>query len=149
MNKKIKVIELLNKIANGEEMPKKIKYDNHIYEYKKIWEQYVLERDSLPLLKIISEYNYSALNEAVEILEDNTEEIEEYKGESFEQLGYEIGKMSTAIVRGLIKALNEMEKPIEKEHCCNCGVEITDENRALHNMCNECKYGIDWEEKNK
>lgn len=47
------------------------------------------------------------------ILEDNTEEIEEYKGESFEQLGYEIGKMSTAIVRGLIKAVNEMKEESE------------------------------------
>lgn len=32
MNKKIKVIDLLNKIANGE-IPSKIKYNNLIYEY--------------------------------------------------------------------------------------------------------------------
>lgn len=30
----MKIIELLNKIANGEEIPKKIKYLNRIYEYK-------------------------------------------------------------------------------------------------------------------
>ena len=29
---KIKIIDLLNKIANGEEVPKKIKYKNKIYE---------------------------------------------------------------------------------------------------------------------
>ena len=29
----MKVIDLLNKIANGEEVPKKIKYDGSIYEY--------------------------------------------------------------------------------------------------------------------
>lgn len=30
----MKIIEILNKIANGEEIPKKIKYLNRIYEYK-------------------------------------------------------------------------------------------------------------------
>lgn len=29
----MKIISLLNKIANGEEVPKKIKYDNLVYEY--------------------------------------------------------------------------------------------------------------------
>ena len=31
---KIRVIDLLNKIANGEEVPKKIKYKGHIYQYQ-------------------------------------------------------------------------------------------------------------------
>ena len=31
MNKKITVIELLNKIANGEDLPKKIKVKNYIF----------------------------------------------------------------------------------------------------------------------
>ena len=30
----MKVIELLTKIANGEKIPKKIKYQNYIYEYQ-------------------------------------------------------------------------------------------------------------------
>ena len=30
---KIKIIDLLNKIANGEEVPKRIKYQNEIYTY--------------------------------------------------------------------------------------------------------------------
>lgn len=29
----MKIIDLLNKIANGEEVPKKIKYKNMVYEY--------------------------------------------------------------------------------------------------------------------
>lgn len=32
----------------------------------------------------------------------------------------------------------------EKKYCCNCGVELNSENRALNNMCNECKYGLDY-----
>ena len=35
MNKKIKIIELLNKIANGEEISKKIKVNNRIYKFCK------------------------------------------------------------------------------------------------------------------
>ena len=31
--KTIKIIDLLNKIANGEEVPKKIKYENDIYKH--------------------------------------------------------------------------------------------------------------------
>ena len=32
----------------------------------------------------------------------------------------------------------------EKEYCCNCGVELNNKNKALNNMCNECKYGLDY-----
>ena len=30
----------------------------------------------------------------------------------------------------------------ERQYCCNCGVELNSENKALDNMCNECKYRI-------
>lgn len=66
------------------------------------------------MLRIISDYNYSGLNDEVEILEDNTEEIETYKGESFEQLGYELGKMGMAIAQELEKAIKEMRKDLNK-----------------------------------
>lgn len=80
MNKKIKIIDLLNKIANGEEetLPKRIKLDNHKLEYIGKWQQYIgQDNNSLSLLSIINDYNYSGLNDEVEILEDNIEEIEE------------------------------------------------------------------------
>lgn len=70
----MKIIDLLNKIANGEEVPKKIKYDNVIYVYVRMWEQYVNEETEKPLLKEISAYNYSGLNNEVEILDDEDEE---------------------------------------------------------------------------
>ena len=110
MNKKITIIELLNKIANGEELPKSIKY------YGFIWQLHngnYVENGQRMLEDYLANGIVESLNDEVEILEDNTEEIEEYKGESFEQLGYEIGKMSTAIVRGLIKAVNEMKEESE------------------------------------
>lgn len=44
------------------------------------------------------------------VLEDNTKEIEEFKGETFEQLGYEVGKLSMAIAKGFEKAIKELGK---------------------------------------
>ncbi|MEE1142875.1 MAG: hypothetical protein U0L22_04500 [Bacteroidales bacterium] len=76
---KIRIIDLLNKIANGEEAPKEIKFDKEVFVYIGKWQQYVTKEEEIPLLRRISDYNYSGLNDEVEILEDNTEEIEELK----------------------------------------------------------------------
>ena len=115
MNKKIKVIELLNKIANGEEVPRKIFYKGETFifnsDYSSIDNLYAfLQNNGVGWLECIN----VNLNDKVEILEDNTEEIEEYKGETFEQLGYEVGKMSMAIAKGLEKAIKEMGKDLNK-----------------------------------
>ena len=32
----------------------------------------------------------------------------------------------------------------QKQYCCSCGVELNSENKALDNMCNECKYGLEY-----
>lgn len=73
MNKKIKVIELLNKIANEDSIPKAILYENEEYVFN--GESFVCcDHDTTPLLKVIN-----SLTDEVEILEDNTEEIEELK----------------------------------------------------------------------
>jgi len=116
MNKKIKIIELLNMIANGELKNNtkfniinedgdiiKCKYSSTYPGY--IWVIYNEEVS----------FNYKIdhlriLSYEVEILEDNTEEIEEYKVETFEQLGYEVGKMSMAIAKGFEKAIKEIRK---------------------------------------
>ena len=109
MNKKIKIIQILDNYADDKEiiMPKYIRY----------WDR-IGHKDEIMLVckaNIINKLDDCKidLNDEVEILEDNTEELEEYKGESLEQLGYEIGKMSTAIVKGLIKAVNEMKEESE------------------------------------
>lgn len=66
---KIKVIDLLNKIANGEEP--KIKYDNHILKYNKNEEKFI-DKDGLNSLY---EIDFSELNDEVEIIEE-TKKIE-------------------------------------------------------------------------
>lgn len=69
----MKVIDLLNKIANGEKMPKKIKYDKEEYFWCEQCETYE-DQKSKDWLS-----NIDNLNDEVEILEDTMEEIEELK----------------------------------------------------------------------
>lgn len=73
---KIRIIELLNKIANGEEVPKKIKREYGLVYTLNFGHEtptYYDDNDRT----LWDGYNFNILNEDVEILEDNTEEIEE------------------------------------------------------------------------
>jgi hypothetical protein len=79
----IKIIDLLNKIANGEEVPKKIKYEGKIYIYYEAYAGYY-EKDcegiyNKKFLTFRNEQYYKVLNEELEILdeEDDFEGIEE------------------------------------------------------------------------
>ena len=63
----MKVIDLLNKIANDEEIPKKIKFDNRFYIFDKAKDNYY-ENETCSI-----NWDYVSLhclNEEVEILED-------------------------------------------------------------------------------
>ena len=119
MNKKIKVIELLNKIANGEEMPKEIKFENKIYKYYKERQDYIVYIDEdefcgeTLLFNIMSSHFIPELLETkVEILEDNIEEIEELNGSRFvltpldEEIIDRINK--------LVNATNKIRKDLNK-----------------------------------
>ena len=99
MNKKIKIIELLNKIANGEEVANlKIKHWKQIYNFNIKMGFITCQSDEGYNLDLIQ-----CLNDEVEILEDNTEEIEE--------LSYEwtINEIADRVDK-LIKALNAIRK---------------------------------------
>jgi hypothetical protein len=67
----MKVIDLLNKIANEDEIPEKIKYENYIYWYDKNWKDYKNAQVEFRSYLINSRYhNTDFLNEEVEIIED-------------------------------------------------------------------------------
>ena len=108
MNKKIKVIELLNKIANGEDLPKRIKIQDYVFELSKDYEHYYYNED-VEITHLIN-HNFSNLNDEVEILEDNTEEIEE--------LELEVGTINIVAdvyenrkkINELVKAINSIRK---------------------------------------
>ena len=68
---KIKVIDLLNKIANGEEVPKEIKYDtmNYVfrhYDYKEVHGELIDEQSSW-----LEKIDFYKLNDEVEIIEED------------------------------------------------------------------------------
>ena len=73
MMKKIKIIDLLNRIANGEEVPKKIKYASTEYEfsgYDTASKNYKCEYEGGFYSDLFSDIDGACLNNEVEILDD-------------------------------------------------------------------------------
>lgn len=109
----MKIIDLLNKIANGEEMPKKIKFENYIYIWRDIQKEYFCEQINHSLESIIGEYLFENLNLEVEIIEEDKEieklenEIEFYSYSKYEELKNDIDK-----VLYILKAINLVEDKI-------------------------------------
>ena len=111
MNKKIKIIDLYNMIANKEKIPKKIKYAGEVYHHNIFKSNYFRDDNG-------SHLDFMDLNDEVEILEDNTEEIEEL--EELEEYDY-INKYDKIDIQEnrlkinkLIRAVKQMRK--EKEN---------------------------------
>ena len=111
MNKKIKVIDLLNIIANEEEIPRHIKYKYYQYDWSDNSNDYICEDADGERLSMFDDGYIcilcNSLNNEVEILEDNTEEIDEL---SYEWTTNEIADR----VDKLIKAVNEIRKDLNK-----------------------------------
>ena len=79
MNKTIKVIDLLNKIANGEEVPEKIKYNGIIYKYCLLNKQGLKYVDLNEKEDVFYKYltgTVNNLNDEVEIIEESEQEID-------------------------------------------------------------------------
>lgn len=68
---KIKIIDLLVKIANGEEVPEKIKYNNKIWEYDVYSNDY--KGEDIWLFEELFEYRRTIefINDEVEIIEES------------------------------------------------------------------------------
>ena len=86
MKKTIRVIELLERIANGEEVPKKIKLFG--VEFKKKGNEYYSVYTSEPLISYFGEdYLRAELNDEIEILDEEFIDIEEITLNG-EKIGY-------------------------------------------------------------
>ena len=109
MNKKIKVIDLVNMQYKNEKMPKNIRikysfvFDYYTYNEEIKWYE---TADKTSILDVFQKLDYE-----VEILEDNTEEIEEKS--NFEDMGYEIAQAYFEFYKGIAKALTEKRKESE------------------------------------
>ena len=72
---KMTVIQLLNRIANGIDIPLQIKYDNNIWKYDEMARDYLLIDKSGEEYLICEELNLMyALNEEVEVVEEEQED---------------------------------------------------------------------------
>lgn len=75
--KEIKIIDLLNMIAEGKEVPKKIKYMKYNYEaytYNNDYKDYVSDRGNYGLFETTNATHI--LNDTVEIIEEDNNKIE-------------------------------------------------------------------------
>ena len=94
----MKVIELLTKIANGEEVPKEIKYDtmNYVfrhYDYKEVHGELIDEQSSW-----LEKIDFYKLNDEVEIIEE-PKKIEKFKfGKIEDSEHYEIKRKINEII---------------------------------------------------
>ena len=113
MNKKIMVIELLEMFFKKEKMPKRIKVGAFEFEYREELNAYFNINEKSSCEDLLENWFEDArqLNQEVEILEDNTEEIEEKS--NFEDMGYEIAQAYFEFYKGIAKALTEKRKESE------------------------------------
>lgn len=126
MNKKIKIIDLLNKIANKEELPQKIltndevwylvedKHGKFTYSQTKDddWQQFIDYK-----LQITRSLNDEVLilDDEVEILEDNIEEIEELKYNVCGDVArVPNNEQLTKKINELVKRINYIERKINE-----------------------------------
>lgn len=129
MNKKIKIIELWNIIAQVddiEKLPKKIKYFEDIYELQTGSRDYYCDNQDDYLTDRVNDKPLNSfLNDTVEILEDNTEEIEEIQeisDEYFNMLSDEAKvkwlksyiKEDRNKINELVKVVKEIRKDLNK-----------------------------------
>ena len=94
---KIKVIDLLNMISKGEEVPKKIKINNVIYEYRSY--MYCTEKANYQDIEdyLFGKWNFNILNEEVEIIEEEKKIPEKIQKDDFESINEEEPKLCIAI----------------------------------------------------
>ena len=116
---KIRVIDLLNKIANGEEVPKNIKVDDKYYKWCNSMKDYE-EENSYKYL--VEELETEELNDEVEIIEEDKKikKILTYTTPDDEDFAYEDGDkphnvcIYSPIENLFIKKINEIIDEINK-----------------------------------
>ena len=109
----MKVIDLLNLIAKGEELPRIITWRNGIYKYNFRWKDYKKEAGEIYFFQTMLNRNsdmVSILNDEVEVMDNEEKEIEKiyfsvYERERLEQTA--LDKIETKI-NELIDVINDM-----------------------------------------
>ena len=116
----MKIIDILNKINNGEDVPEKIKFNGIVFEYDKRQQEYNYKNDDgyyeTLLYKVMStHFIRSLLRTEVEVIEENKEiDIQSIKEISSEDRFYRtdnIDKLNelTRAIKQIDKELNELK----------------------------------------
>ena len=117
---KIKIIDLLNKIANNEEVPKKIKYkDNVYYLGKNMVDLHTYQTElsnTTRKLSLIIDNEYLNLNDYVEIIEETKkiEKLEPVRGSDLSDLTDKDMILRNNALVELCKTLNNMNNKINE-----------------------------------
>jgi len=119
MNKKIKVIELINKIYANLDVPKRLKKNDYIFEYCEEEQDFYDVKKCTYLICGYAQSHEKWLDVEVEILEDE-EEIDIQGIKEMEYLeDYEADKTDIRLnrdkINDLVKAVKQLEKKIDKE----------------------------------
>ena len=115
----MKVIDLLNKIANKEKLPKRIKYNETIYKYQKsIHEKGYVNTDEgyNEWLSDMLNDTEKDLNDEVEVLEDEEIDIQEIEelSDDIDEIGwFEVQKKINEIIR-VVNKMQQENKMKEK-----------------------------------
>lgn len=118
MNKKIKVIELINKVYANLDVPQKVEYRSGIYEYKEECQDFYCYKSQDYLFSNIGLAVDKWLNTEVEILEDEDEEeidikdidiIRDYRTSDDDLYNDNFGDFKSTI-NDLVKAVKQLDK---------------------------------------
>ena len=134
----MKVIDILNKINNNEEVPEKVKFDDTIFEYDKRQEEYNHQKDNglyeTLLYRVMSTHFIDVLLRAeVEVIEEN-KQIEELE---ISELDRKV--MAAFIIKNrekineLVRAVNKINKQLEEQEAGN----MDEMERQLNKMFKE------------
>lgn len=126
MNKKIKVIELLNRIHQNKDIPKKLKKNDYIFEYCEEEQDFYNEKHSTFLFCDYAQSHSKWLDIEVEILEDEEEidikdledlplNYKEVSELSIDSTFIDFHNNTRAEINKIIKYLKQLDKKINKE----------------------------------
>lgn len=108
----MKIIDLLNKMANGERLPNKIKLDGKIWTCKEDRKYY--NQCEIELIDWYGNELQRCLNDYIELIENETIDIDNIE-ELLKIEEYEVDKTDTVINRNKINELVQAVKQLNKE----------------------------------
>ena len=112
----MKIIDLLNKINNNEEVPEKIKFNGIVFEYDKRQQEYNYKNDdgyyeTLLYRVMTTHFIRSLLRAEVEVIEEN-KEIEELDNMELINARPEVNAIK---INELVRAVNKINKQLKEQ----------------------------------